>query len=275
MAIVHFKATAIRAGSSPVAAAAYRHRTSMYDVAESRSWSYRPDRDLVHSELALPDDAPTWIVELADHTSAVASAALWNAVVAFETRADAQFARELTIALPEELTREENIALARDYVNTHFTSRGLVVDWVFHDKPGNPHIHLMHTLRPLAEAGFGPKRIKLLDEKGGELRSDNGDLWCRHFAASFGDIKDLRVAWCDVANAHLARAGHDIRLDPRTFADRGIALTPTIHLGSAVSALLQDGRPCHAKAGLDYATATRIREINAKPSVILDIIVSQ
>ncbi|MGO7093807.1 MobA/MobL family protein, partial [Rhizobium leguminosarum] len=73
--------------------------------------------ELVHEELALPDQIPAWLRSaISGQSVAKASEALWNAVDAFEKRADAQLARELIIALPEELTRAENIALVREFV---------------------------------------------------------------------------------------------------------------------------------------------------------------
>jgi ATP-dependent exoDNAse (exonuclease V) alpha subunit len=72
----------------------------------------------VHEELALPDQ----IAGLAARSRSTGRASpaparrLWNAVDTFEKRADAQLAREMIIALPEELTRAENIALVREFV---------------------------------------------------------------------------------------------------------------------------------------------------------------
>lgn len=146
MAIAHFRSKFIGQGVSPIAAAAYRHRTSLHDAAIGQTFSYAPDEDLVHAELAVPRETPQWFRDLVDgRTPEAASEALWNAILDHEKRADAQYAREIVIALPLELSRQENIALVQDYVASELTSRGFVVDWVFHDKPGNPHAHLMHT----------------------------------------------------------------------------------------------------------------------------------
>lgn len=160
------------AGRSIVSAAAYRHRARMMDEQAGTSFSYRGGAaELVHEELALPDQIPAWFKNAVSGKSvAGASEVLWNAVDAFETRADAQLARELIIALPEELTRAENIAVVREFVQDNFTSKGMVADWVYHDKDGNPHIHLMMTLRPLTEEGFGPKKVAVLGEDGEPLR---------------------------------------------------------------------------------------------------------
>ncbi|MBY5564757.1 MobA/MobL family protein, partial [Rhizobium leguminosarum] len=114
MAIMFVRAQVISrgAGRSIVSAAAYRHRARMMDEQAGTSFSYRGGTsELVHEELALPDQTPAWLRAAIDGRSvAAASEALWNAVDVFEKRADAQLARELIIALPEELTRAENIA---------------------------------------------------------------------------------------------------------------------------------------------------------------------
>jgi ATP-dependent exoDNAse (exonuclease V) alpha subunit len=68
------------------------------------------------------------------------------------------FAKEFIIALPVELSREQNIALMRQFVFEQVLARGQVADWVYHDEPGNPHVHLMTTLRPLTETGSAPRR---------------------------------------------------------------------------------------------------------------------
>ncbi|TCA61249.1 MobA/MobL family protein, partial [Rhizobium leguminosarum] len=155
MAIMFVRAQVISrgAGRNIVSAAAYRHRTRMMDEQAGTSFSYRGGAsELVHEELALPDQTPAWLRSAVEGRSvAGASEALWNAVEAFEKQANARLARELIIALPEELTRAENIALVREFVRDNFTSEQMVADWVYHDKDGNPHIHLMTTLRPLAE----------------------------------------------------------------------------------------------------------------------------
>jgi ATP-dependent exoDNAse (exonuclease V) alpha subunit len=53
---------------------------------------------------------------------------LWNAAAQAEQRYDAQTAREITIALPIELTQPQNIALVREFVSAEFVSRGFAVD---------------------------------------------------------------------------------------------------------------------------------------------------
>lgn len=236
------------AGRSIVSAAAYRHRARMMDEQAGTSFSYRGGAsELVHEELALPDDIPGWLrAAIAGKTVAAASEAFWNAVDAFETRADAQLARELIIALPEELTRAENTALFREFVRDNFTSKGMIADWVFHDKGGNPHIHLLTALRPLTEEGFGPKKVPVLGDDGELLRvvtpnRPNGKIVYKLWAGDKETMKAWKVAWAETVNRHLALAGHEIRLDGRSYAEQGLDGIAQKHLGPEKAALARKG----------------------------------
>nr|WP_255647902.1 Ti-type conjugative transfer relaxase TraA [Ensifer sp. IC4062] len=236
------------AGHSIVSAAAYRHRARMMDEQAGTSFSYRGgSRELVHEELALPDQIPARLkTAIGGQSVAKASEALWNAVDAFETRADAQLARELIIALPEELTRAENVALVREFVRDNFTSKGMVADWVYHDKDGNPHIHLMITLRPLTEEGFGPKKVPVLGEDGEPLRvvtpdRPSGKIVYKLWAGDKETMKAWKIAWAETANRHLALAGHEIRLDGRSYAEQGLDGIAQKHLGPEKAALARKG----------------------------------
>lgn len=250
MAIMFIRAQVISrsAGRSVVSAAAYRHRARMLDEQAGTSFSYRGGAsELKHEELALPDDIPAWLHKVIDGKPvAAASEALWNAVDAFETRADAQLARELIIALPEELTRGENIALVQEFVRDNLTSKGMIADWVYHDKDGNPHIHLMTALRPLTEEGFGGKNVPVLGRDGEPLRvitpdRPNGKIVYKLWAGDKETMKAWKIAWAQTANRHLTLAGHDIRLDGRSYAEQGLDGIAQKHLGPEKAALARKG----------------------------------
>lgn len=278
MAIMFVRAQVIGrgAGRSIVSAAAYRHRARMMDEQVGTSFSYRGGvSELVHEELALPDQIPAWLKNAIDGKSvAGASEALWNAVDAFETRADAQLARELIIALPEELTRAENIALVREFVADNFTSKGMVADWVFHDKDGNPHIHLMTTLRPLTEEGFGPKKVPVLGEDGEPLRvvtpdRPNGKIVYKLWAGDKETMKAWKIAWADAANRHLVLAGHEIRLDGRSYAEQGLDGIAQKHLGPEKAALARKGIEMYFAPG-DLARRQEMADrLLAEPELLL------
>lgn len=251
MAIMFVRAQVISrgAGRSVVSAAAYRHRTGMEEEQTGMSFRYEGGKaELVHEELALPDETPAWLRTMIDgRTIAGASEVLWNAVDTFEKRVDAQLAREMIFALPEELSKVENIALVREFVRDHLTSKGMVADWVYHDKDGNPHIHLMTTLRPLTVDGFGNKKVAVLGDDGKPLRvvtpdRPNGKIVYRLWAGDKDTMKAWKVGWAETANKHLALAGHDIRLDGRAYAEQGLDGIAQSHLGPAKAALARKGK---------------------------------
>src|SRR4051794_33877434 len=150
----------------------------MRDELTGERYAYTGHREeLIHSEIALPDATPQWLRTLVDgRTPAQASAALWNKVQAEATRANAIYAREIVIGLPAELSREQQVALMRDYVRDAFTSRGMVADWVIHDKAGNPHAHVMLTTKPLSESGFASNVTPLRDDAGQPVRTTEGKI---------------------------------------------------------------------------------------------------
>ncbi|WP_198647803.1 MobA/MobL family protein, partial [Agrobacterium pusense] len=177
MAVPHFSVSIVARGSgrSAVLSAAYRHCAKMEFEREARTIDYTRKLGLIHEEFVIPEDAPAWVrAMIADRSISGASEVFWNKVEAFEKRADAQLAKDVTIALPIELTADQNIALVRDFVERHVTAKGMVADWVFHDAPGNPHIHLMTTLRPLTEDGFGAKKVAVIGPDGKPVRNDAG-----------------------------------------------------------------------------------------------------
>jgi Ti-type conjugative transfer relaxase TraA len=236
------------AGRNIISAASYRHRTRMRDEQTGISFNYRGgDDDLVHEELALPEDVPDWLrLAIDGKTAAGASEVLWNAVDAFETRVDAQLARELIIALAEELTRAENIALVREFVRDNLTSKGMIADWVYHDKDGDPHIHLLTALRPLTETGFGPKYVPVRQPDGKPLREvksnrHNGDIVYTCWAGDKETMKAWKLAWAQTASRYLALSGHDIRLDGRSYAEQGLDGIAQKHLGPKKTAMMRKG----------------------------------
>ena len=263
-------------GQSIVSAAAYRHRTKMTDEQVGTKFRYSARAaELIHEELALPEDTPAWLRILIDGRSvAGASEALWNAVDGFETRRDAQLARELILALPNELSSKENIALVRDFVRKNLLSRGMVADWVYHDKKGNPHVHVMTTLRPLTAEGFGPKHVAVVDDRGEPLRlktlyRPKGAFVYRPWAGNKATMEEWKLAWAQTVTHHLALAGHDIRIDGRSYEEQGLRGMGQRHVGPARTALLRNGADVHfAPAALAqrYKTADRLA---ADPGLLL------
>ena len=281
MAVPHFSVSIVARGSgrSAVLSAAYRHCAKMDYEREARTIDYTRKQGLLHEEFVIPADAPEWLQSLiADRSVSGASEAFWNKVEDFEKRSDAQLAKDITIALPIELSAEQNIELVRDFVARHITAQGMVADWVFHDAPGNPHIHLMTTLRPLTEGGFGSKKVAVTGPDGKVLRNDSGRIVYELWAGGLEDFNAFRDGWFACQNRHLALAGLDIRIDGRSFEKQGIELTPTIHLGVGTKAIERKAEGIEEKATLERLElqearrAENARRIQRSPEIVLDMI---
>jgi Ti-type conjugative transfer relaxase TraA len=285
MAVPHFSASIVSRGSgrSAVLSAAYRHCARMEFEREARTIDYRAKQGLLHEEFAIPEDAPNWLRSMvAGRSVSGASEAFWNAVEASEKRADAQLAKDVTIALPVELSNDQSIALVRDFVATHITAAGMVADWVFHDAPGNPHIHLMTTLRPLTRDGFGSKKVAVVAADGKPLRNDAGKIVYGLWAGGADDFNAFRDGWFACQNRHLALAGLDIHVDGRSFEKRAIALAPTIHLGVGTKAIERktaggDGTSrlttsLERLALQEERRAENARRLHVNPDIVLDLI---
>ena len=137
MAIYHcsIKIISRGKGKSAVAAAAYRAGETLTNQFDGITHDYTRKGGVVHTEILLPDHAPA---EYADRDT------LWNAVEKIEKAKNAQLAREIELALPVELTREQNISLVREYIKQHFVAAGMCADICVHDTgSGNPHAHVI------------------------------------------------------------------------------------------------------------------------------------
>lgn len=284
MAITHFTPQLISRGNgrSAVLSAAYRHCAKMSHEADARTVDYSRKQNLAHEEFLLPPDAPDWVRALiAARSVAGAAEAFWNAVEAFEKRSDAQLAKEFIIALPVELSREQNIDLVRQFVVEQVLARGQVADWVLHDEPGNPHVHLMTSLRPLTADGFGPKKVPVIGEDGNLVRTKIGKIQYRLWSGEKAEFLEQRQRWLDLQNQHLAMAGLEIRVDGRSYAERGIEIEPTTHIGVGAKALQRKSIETGNAIDLErLAQHEAIRQrnaarIEARPELALDMLTAE
>ena len=104
MAIYHLEAKVVSrgAGRSAVAASAYLSCSRLYNDYDGIQHDYTKKQGLVWQEVFLPEYAPQ---EWQDREK------LWNAVEEVETAKDSRLAREFVVALPIELSREQQIEL--------------------------------------------------------------------------------------------------------------------------------------------------------------------
>ncbi|MEM1868458.1 MAG: MobA/MobL family protein, partial [Thermosphaera sp.] len=84
---------------------------------------------------------------------------LWNTIQEVETRKNSELAKEIMIALPKEITQEEQISLAREYAVWLSQEYKIACDLTIHDKKNNPHAHIMVSTR-IVEMKDGKLLIK-------------------------------------------------------------------------------------------------------------------
>ena len=201
-------------------------------------YSHKPG--VVHAELLLPERAPP---EFSDR------AALWNSVERTEKQWNSQLARRIIMALPKELSHEENLKLVRQYCQEQFVDTGMCCDFAIHDEgDGNPHAHILLTLRALDENGkWLPKARKVydLDENGERIRlpSGNGKShkentvdWNEQSKAEL-----WRHEWEVLQNQYLEAAGRSERVDMRSYERQGVEYAPTVHMGPAITNMERRG----------------------------------
>ena len=219
MAIYHLRATMISRsqGRSATAAIAYRVAERIEDRRTGLVFDYAARGGVDHTEILAPDHAPDWVRDRSE---------LWNRVEESETRKNSQVAREVRVALPDELTHAQRVALVRDYAQTQFVDRGMVADIALH-APGragderNHHAHILLTTREVDADGFTTK---------------NRD-WNKVEV-----LEGWREAWARDSNAALERAGVEDRVDHRTLvAQRDEAL----ELASAARERGDEGAELH------------------------------
>ncbi len=196
---------------------------SRYDARQGK-WQSR--NDLVSVEY---DNMPDWAED--------EPLKLWRAADRYE-RANGSAYIEATIALPQELTKEQNRHLAKELAE--IIAPGLPRQLAIHDPVSalatvrNPHMHLMYSARRPDGIGRSPEQFFLRynaknPEQGGCRKERGGQT-----ARAMGDeLSVLRAKIAQKQNEALASAGSDARVDHRSNHDRGFYDVPESHLGPA------------------------------------------
>ena len=251
MALYSFNVSIVSGGSErgAVSASSYQSGQKMKDKQRNQTYNYEHKERIIYTNLLTPENAP----EFAKNREQ-----LWNAVE--QNEKTGRYARLYKIALPNELTEEQQIALADD-IASYYRDKGMCVDYAVHrdadmSKPAekrNPHMHMMATARAFTEDGDWAQKFKNVT-----VRDKNGKAICigkdkhgrkryKHRKVELQDwgkkdelIRQRRMV-AGKTNAALAKAGFSSRVDHRSNIDRGINKMPTIHLGAKSAALEKKG----------------------------------
>lgn len=242
MAIYHLNSKIISRGKgqSATASAAYRSGEKLFSEYYGETNFYTRN---VKPEIFIlkPKNAPEWCLNREN---------LWNEVEKVEKYKTAQLAREFNIALPTELSKEEQLELTKEYVQTNFVDKGMVADVAIHrDDLANPHFHVMLTIRPFNQDGsWGGKAkiIYILDENGEKQKTPAGNVKSRKDNLTDWDNKKTmqswRENWATLTNTYLKNAGSTERISEKSYTELGEEKNPTIHEGYVAREMEKRGR---------------------------------
>lgn len=221
-------------------AASYQSGEKIYSDYEGVWHSGKHIERIVHTNILLPQNAPREYMN---------RSTLWNAVDASEKSSVAQTARCIIVALPRELTLDQNIDLITAYCQEQFVNEGMIADIAVHQEDdGNPHAHILLTMRAMDGTGKWLPKTKtsyLLDETGERVKDAKGKPkrirvdtvdWNNQ-----GKAETWRHAWEIKQNNFLEKAGVSERVDMRSYKRQGIEKIPQRHMGPAVTAMERKG----------------------------------
>lgn len=196
-------------GQSACHKAAYNGREKIHDLRQEKTFDYSGREKCAYHAVVLPDGASEKYSDTEE---------LWNTIEAVEVRCDAQVAKEMVLALPddENVTLDDKIALTRGFLNKHFVDEGIICQIDIHaphnaEKEGhNWHAHVLMPMRRCKDELFSLKARDL------DVDMRNGKV--------VGTDKQWGVIWADYQNAYFKENGIDLVVDP-------IGIVPEIHLG--------------------------------------------
>lgn len=228
-------------GASAIEIAAYRSGETLRDHRYGLSRKLGDADRVVFKRIFHPDPSA-----LGAHPRET----LWNSVEARERRKDAQLAREIELALPVELTLDQQVSLLDGWCRGELQTRQIAIDYCIHDKaqhskPANPHVHILCTLREWKDGGWGPK-LRELNRREALVR--------------------LRQSWADHVNRALTAAGIETSIDHRSHAVRGLTTIPQIKEGAGARGRFARGRKSERvqhNIQIRAANAVKIRQPTA------------
>ena len=231
MAIFHMSFQNISAGKmrNAVASASYRSGEKLFSDKEGKSYFYK--RDVMPEAFILtPKNAPEWAKDRQQ---------LWNEVEKKDRKANSRYAKEFNVALPIELSEQEQKDLLTKYVQENFVNSGMVADVAIHrDHPDNPHAHVMLTNRPFNADGTWANKTKteyILDKNGNKTKTPAGNVRNRKIWLVDWDkkekIPEWRKNWANAVNQVLEAKNFPDRISEKSYEEQGIDEVATQHEG--------------------------------------------
>lgn len=252
------------AGRSCVAALAYRSAEILVDQRTGETHDYRNKENVEYVEIVLHKNSPLWIQEISEDCKTSRQGALQKLSDIFEAaekRKDARVYREIEFALPRELTKEQNIAWAREFVHDTCVAKGMLAIMNFHfdfdKKTGEekPHCHVLLSTRELTETGLNPHK-----------RPD----WDRVEL-----VEEWREQYAQYQNAALKEHGFEERVDHRSYADQGLEIDPQPKRGRSIAEMTGRGLPREKAELFDVVRLRNQFRILKNPELVFSIVTAK
>ena len=232
MAIYHCSTKTVNrsSGRTAVASMAYRAGEKLEDERTGLTHDFTKKDGVVHTEI------------LSNLDIQIDRGELWNLAEKSENRKDARTAREWVIALPDELTADQRKDVAKNFAQSIVDRYGVIADLAIHEpsKGGNDKNHHAHIMLTTRKAELDPDNKLILTTKA-DIELSNTKRKSLNMGTTQEEIKAIRTKWADLANYALEQAGHNEKIDHRSYADQGNGLQATIHEGTKVTQLRRYG----------------------------------
>lgn len=269
-----------------VAAAAYRAGEKLTDKnkfnPDAKIHDYSKKKGVVSNGIILPKNLIEKGFEIDRQT-------LWSSVEEFETttrsvkgsrlKQKSRLAREWLLALPHELTDEDNEQLTREFTESLVNELGVIADfaihkpvprkakkdyievynpdtWKFEKQPvydiepsqpdsRNVHAHILFTTRTADLTADGSLKF------GNKADSERSEKWRKEQGLCNGGdyLKQVREVWANMVNKRL-ESRNIASVSPKSYKDRGLDKKPQVKKGKNAHALSL------------YGTKTRIDKHN-------------
>ncbi|MCP1181213.1 MobA/MobL family protein [Bacillus sp. 1663tsa1] len=251
MSLFYFNVRNINKSSqSAVASASYRSGEKLYSERDMEFKSYRGREVKPDSFILAPKHAPKWANNREE---------LWNEVEKVERNWNSRLSRELLVALPVELTNEQQKEMLKEYVNGVLVNDGMVADISIHrDREHNPHAHIMLTVRPFNEDGsWGNKRIK--NENGKWIHSVN-----------WNDKETLlkwRESYAEKVNEWYKKLDIPEQISHESYEKQGLNKIPRLRLTREEYQFEERQKEISKKQGKEYQPSSHYAKINKEIEV--------
>ena len=228
------KAVSRRTRSS-VAAAAYRAGADYIDKRTGRLHDYTRREGVLDAQVIVPAGAPEWAMD-AERLFNAAERAEGMRLYSEPRQRYPTVAREIEIALPRELTDEQNVQLAQDVAREVVDRHGVAAQVCVHEphKEGderNIHAHILLTTRVVEQDGLGAKTREWDARPSKKIAYEN---------TGPAQVELWRERYAELQNERLAEFGHDVTVDHRSLAAQGIEdRAAQQHMGPGATALMR------------------------------------